>query len=498
MAGPADSVSSDRFTRLDAGVAFALLAGACALYLATLCRGIYWYDSAEYVTAAVTLGVPHPPGYPLYTLLAHAFTWLPLPPALAVNAMSACFAGLAVALCYACARALGAGPGAAAAAAALLASGPSFWLNATIAEVYAPGLCVSFGVLLLLLRAQARAEPRLCVLAAALAGAGMGVHYSVASLGLGFAWLAARPALGGAPERRARRVLGLLAQCALAACAAYLAAFAYVLLRSGAESAVPNEAHPFGWPRLLWLLSGGNYRLWLTAGGPAGARALHVLGLLRDELGWGGGAFALLGIGLLARRAPALGLALALCVLGNLAFFLRYRVDDLQVFLLPSVALLCTCAGVGAAALGRGLQQLAPARLKPGALPAWLLGALVGVRLWTGYPQRDLSAFSQAQDYAQRLAVQLPYRAVILNYTTPEEWKYDAVFGMYFQHVLGGRRDVVVVANADRPVLNRLLAEQRPTYLYAPVAHVAREYRLVREGELYRLVARVAPASGPE
>jgi hypothetical protein len=56
--------------------------------------------------------------------------------------------------------------------------------------------------------------------------------------------------------------------------------------------------------------------------------------------------------------------------------------------------------------------------------------------------------------------------------------------------VLERRRDVVVVSHADRPILNRLIAEQRPTYLYAPVAHVAREYVLAAEGDLYRLLSR--------
>jgi hypothetical protein len=33
-----------------------------------------------------------------------------------------------------------------------------------------------------------------------------------------------------------------------------------------------------------------------------------------------------------------------------------------------------------------------------------------------------------------------------------------------------------------------LLAEDRPTFLYAPVAHVTREYILAPEGDLYRLL----------
>jgi hypothetical protein len=482
---------ASRPSRADRYVALALAASAAALYLATLCRSIYWYDSAEYVTAAHNLGVPHPPGYPLYTLIAHVFTLLPLSPALAVNAMSAAFACVAVVLCYATARSLGASASAAAGAAALLGTGPSFWLNATIAEVYAPGLCCVFGVLLLLLHAQERAQPRLAVLAAGLAGAGLGIHYSLATMGLGFVWLAAQPALAAAGRKRSGDVARQLARCAFAAALGYFVVFAYVVLRADSD-VVPNQAHPQSWQRLLWLLSGGNYRLWFTHDQPLAARAAHVLGLIAHELSLPGALLALLGLLAVARTARMRALALCLCVLGNVAFFIRYRVEDLEVFLLPSAGLLAVCAGLGAQALAERLARLLtkiPRAPLAVFAPLLLLG-LAAQRAHNGYPARDLHAFTAAQDYGERLAVQLPYRAVILNYTTPAEWKYDAVFGMYFQQVLERRRDVVVASHLDRPLLDRLLAEERSVYLYAPVAHVAAEYELRVEGDLYRVLRR--------
>src|ERR1051325_5016409 len=45
-------------------------------YLFTLAPTIVGGDSGELVTAVATLGVPHPPGYPLYCLLGHLFTLL--------------------------------------------------------------------------------------------------------------------------------------------------------------------------------------------------------------------------------------------------------------------------------------------------------------------------------------------------------------------------------------------------------------------------------------
>lgn len=66
------------FHRLEnRGPVFLFLA-AFLLLLPGLNPTFYVDDSPETVTAAALLGIPHPPGYPLYTLLGHIFSWLPV------------------------------------------------------------------------------------------------------------------------------------------------------------------------------------------------------------------------------------------------------------------------------------------------------------------------------------------------------------------------------------------------------------------------------------
>jgi hypothetical protein len=72
---------------------------AITLYLSTIAPTVTLVDSGELTLAAKTLGVAHPPGFPLYVLLAHCFTWLPIGSVAArVNFASALFAALAAAL----------------------------------------------------------------------------------------------------------------------------------------------------------------------------------------------------------------------------------------------------------------------------------------------------------------------------------------------------------------------------------------------------------------
>lgn len=52
--------------------------GVLALYLVTLAPTTQFWDAPEYITAAHALGIPHPPGSPLFVLLAHVWGFLPL------------------------------------------------------------------------------------------------------------------------------------------------------------------------------------------------------------------------------------------------------------------------------------------------------------------------------------------------------------------------------------------------------------------------------------
>jgi hypothetical protein len=140
--------------------------GALLLYLRTVAPALPPGDSGEFITAAWVLGVPHPPGYPLYTLLARFAEAVPLgSPALRVNALSAVLGAAAVAATALLLLTLLAPVGgraapastpalthagvAAAVGALLLGASTVFWSYALVAEVFA--LNALFAALLLLL-----------------------------------------------------------------------------------------------------------------------------------------------------------------------------------------------------------------------------------------------------------------------------------------------------------------------------------------------------------
>src|SRR5258706_6007389 len=97
-------------------------------------------DSAELVAAAAVWGVPHPPGYPLYTAIAHLFTRMPwFDVAFRVHLTSALFHAMTVGFVACVIEVLSGSVAAAAIGAAALALGRIFFQGSLYAEVFPLG-----------------------------------------------------------------------------------------------------------------------------------------------------------------------------------------------------------------------------------------------------------------------------------------------------------------------------------------------------------------------
>jgi hypothetical protein len=89
--------------------AAAVFVAVLALYVWSLAPTTAMWDASEYIAAAKVLGIPHPPGNPMFVLLAHAFAELPFPLSYAgrVNLLAATTSALSAALwCLVAHRAL--------------------------------------------------------------------------------------------------------------------------------------------------------------------------------------------------------------------------------------------------------------------------------------------------------------------------------------------------------------------------------------------------------
>jgi hypothetical protein len=83
------------------GLAVLVGVGVLALYVLTLAPTTAMWDASEYITAAYTLGIPHPPGNPLFVLLGRVASLVPAGSvALRINALAAVCSAASAALWY--------------------------------------------------------------------------------------------------------------------------------------------------------------------------------------------------------------------------------------------------------------------------------------------------------------------------------------------------------------------------------------------------------------
>lgn len=401
-------------------------------------------DSAEFVLASATLGIPHPGGYPLYTWLGKLFASLPFGTIPArVNFMSAFFAALALTLFFQLVRGELArrGAGARAWPAAFLAmvvlgTFPPFWRMALVAEAYTLKCAIAVA-LVWLVNAYLDSERDAYLYAAALlASLGLGAHISLAYLCL---------CLGAFVLPRLVHRPRLLLRCA-GWFALGLSQFVYLYLRalSGPLYHHP-QAHFFvklPWTgtdnslyNLLWFMAGGRWQV------PGSLSAEGVLDKSRElftmiwmELDRAALALGVLGVifGCLAVRSRRRASALLAAAWGAEAlFFVTVQPSD-TAMILPLFAWLCAflalaIEGLPRAAISR-LRSRAAGRALVGAMWIFLAGLLLAPIF--SRPFLDQSRCEGDARCVERMLAEVPEGSVVDGI----RWNYNRML-LYYELV---------------------------------------------------------------
>jgi Protein O-mannosyl-transferase TMEM260-like len=271
------------------------------VYALTLAPGVTFWDAGEFIAASHSLGIPHPPGTPLFVMLLHVWAWVfarVMPYAAATNLFSAvCTAGAAGLAAWLLARGSAAVPRSAAAGGALCAGAMStVWMNATETEVYAAALFLAIATVAAAQRASRETGVRWLLVTAYLIALAVPLHLTALVAGpaavvlasqrddgvdaarglwLSGAWLLAvgvgrvSPAILAAGlaamavgsvlawRRAGLRAAGAAAAVA-AVCVVGFSGVLFLLVRARLDPFI-NQGNPSSWPALLDVIARRQY-----------------------------------------------------------------------------------------------------------------------------------------------------------------------------------------------------------------------------------------------
>jgi len=434
----------------------------CALAIACAGNGMGFYDSPELAAAGAGLGITHPPGHPLFVVLAATASLLPVGAvAFRISILSALCLGAVSWLMFRAARVLAARVAgdrvsprlqiAAALSASLVATlGTAAFRQATRAEVYA--LAALLAAVLIALSVHDGATAWRVRVAALALGLGAANHHFIALTASPLVlWLFVER-VRAAPVQRRRAAVRSATACAVLF---GLALVPYVLLpmRADAIASLPR-VRTFG----DWIDTASARVFARNTGrgvpGSAGGRLADVLDWFGQSLTPVGLLFAVGGLYLALRspraRMDALRLALVVTVVGAARAYLGFVRDnpDAAGYLVPAIVPLALATAAFAVGSARALSEAPPPPRGPSksarlVLAALLIGGPLLLPAWLGVVAVQASAADRTyapEALATATLSSLPPRTVLFAYEA------QTVFRLrYAMLVEGERPDVVVV-----------------------------------------------------
>ncbi len=451
-------MSETHRTRMFAAVGTA--AFTLVVYLITLAPSLDFIDAGELAAVAHTFGIAHPTGYPLFTLLAGIWSWLPIGDGIfRLNVFAAVCAAVGAGFFVdAIWNVLGLGPvkkpsgkkavpAAGADQARLIAAvigglaiafSRTYWRTALSVEVYALHMLMLalllWSVARLLLAMQVpelrQSVSRRAMLLALFLGLSFANHMSTIFL---------LPALLVLLIVLLRKKLldsrGLLASAG--AFAAGLLPYLYLPLRAASDPAL-NWGNPETWERFVWHISGKQYSVWMFSSADAWKKQFaNISSMLPADVQYLALAAALVGAVIMFRKHVLAGTMLLLLFATCIVWASGYDIHDIDSYLLLAVVIIGVWTAIGAAAV----SQWAGRTLSMKAAQSALLGLLFVFPLAINAGVVSQRGNHLVEDYTKNMFASLEKDALVISY----QWDYWVSASLYYHAAENFRTDVVVL-----------------------------------------------------
>ncbi len=399
-----------------------LLIITSGIYVYSLCPTVYLIDSGELAAVSYTLGIAHPTGYPLYTLISHFFAHLPGEPIRNLNLLSAIFSILATIFLYFTVIKITEHKPTAVLIALLYALSPTIWRTSITNEVYPfTGL---FSVLLLYLFFNLK-DSRIYYAIMFFIGLSFTNHIIIFSL---VAPLSLYIVFINKPGIK-KFLVGLIIA------GIGLSIYLYLLFRTigGAELAWGNTVNL---QRLIWHITGRQYQVWMfsLSVGEILNNAKQGINFIAKDLLYVFIVFVVTGFYWLFKNNKRQFWLFLLIFLLNYFYTINYAIPDIEPYYIPGFVSLLFVCGYGLNIFRKYIQW-------------YILIPVAIVILLINYPVCTLKNNTFGLDYALLHIAQLPEKSLLLC-------SYWDIYSptIYLRKVKNFRRDLMVI---DKELLRR-------------------------------------------
>lgn len=453
-------------------------------YLLTIAPSVIQIDTGELAAVQCTLGIAHPTGYPLFTMLGYIFSLIPLPftKIFQLNLLAVLYCAIAISVFSYTAKAVLDNLNlfqfvktfkekskkkkkdsaktvtppitstfelsemtkviSAIFGGLFLALSKTFWFQSTSVEVYSLHLLLITFIILSLIKAfllsnKEKAISKYWIIFSITLAFGFTNHMTTLLIIPGVAFLYF--AKNGFNSKSIKQILFML----LIFFPMLILIYSYLPIRAS-QNPVMNWGNPIEWERITRHISGQQYQVWLFSSTEAAAKQFnYFVTNLPNEYSFSL-LFALAGLVVSFIYTKKFFIFNIIVFLSTVLYAINYDINDIDSYFLLAYISLAFFAVFG-------IVQLILFSTKNNMkiiIPVSLLLLFLGIQFYSNYDKVNQRGNFIYEDYTRSILNTLPNNSIVFSY----QWDYFISASYYFQLVEGYRKDVIVI---DKELLRR-------------------------------------------
>lgn len=462
-----------------------LLTGLIAFvfYMLTIAPSVIEIDTGELATVQCTLGIAHPTGYPIYTMLGYLFSLLPLPfsKIFQMNLLAAIYCAAAVTIFSITVKLVLDNLNtfqfnkikkektkkkkqsdkskvvsihstfvlsdnvkiiAAVFSGLFLALSKTFWFQSTSVEVYSLHLLLITIVIFVLIKAFLffdfeKSISKYWIVFAVTLALGFSNHMTTLLIIPGVAYLYF--AKNGFNTKSIKQIIFML----LIFFPILILIYSYLPI-SASQNPLMNWGNPTDWEHIIRHISGQQYQVWLFSSSEAAAKQFnYFIENLPKEFSL---TLIIVIVGLIVSFIYARKFFIfnMIVFLSTVLYSINYDINDIDSYFLLAYISLAFFAVFG---IVQVITFAVRNKMKI-IIPISILILFLGLQFYSNYDQVNQKNNFIYEDYTKTLINSLPKNSIVFSY----QWDYFISAAYYFQLVENFRKDVTII---DKELLRR-------------------------------------------